>query len=138
MVCTTSGHYAIPIKPHSTELTSNIVMHAINENSNVKSVAKKLHQQFGHPSTQRLVKFVKDSGEDNKDLIKSLEDVGNNCDTCKRYKKTPPHPVVTFPLATQFNETVAMDLKVYKNNSIYFLHLIDNFTRFSAASVIRS
>ena len=32
---------------------------------------------------------------------------------CKRYKKVPPRPVVGFPLATMFNECVAMDLKFY-------------------------
>ena len=31
-----------------------------------------------------------------------------------------------------------MDLKVYKNNEIYFLHIIDHVTRFSVAVVIRS
>ena len=104
----------------------------------MKNVAKKLHQQFGHPSTKRLVKLINDAGEANADLINKIEEVGDQCDTCKRYKRTPSRPVVTFPLATVFNETVAMDLKVYRNNSIYFLHVIDHATRFSAASVIRS
>ena len=138
MICTSSGHYAIPIKPHSTELTPNIVMHIVTDSVNKKTAAKKLHHQFGHPSTKKLVKFVKDSGEDNEELIKELEDVRSNCDTCKRYKPTPPRPVVTFPLATEFNQTVGMDLKIYKNNAIYFLHLVDHATRFSAACVIRS
>ena len=138
MVCTTSGHYAIPIKPHSTEINTNIVMHVVKEGTDVKAVAKKLHQQFGHPSAHRLIKLVKDAGEENTELYKALEEVGTRCDTCKRYKKTPPRPIVTFPLATVFNETIAMDLKIYKNNSTYFLHVIDHATRFSAGSVIRS
>ena len=138
MICTTSGHYAIPIKSHDEQLNSNIVMHVINDDANIKSVAKKLHQQFAHPASHRLTKLVKDAGEDNKELFTAIEEVEKGCDTCKRYRKTSPRPVVTFPLATIFNETVGMDLKIYQNNSIYFLHIVDHATRFSAAGVIRS
>ena len=141
MLCTSSGHYAIPIIPHNTAITPNIIMKInkiINEDSNVKSMAKKLHQQYGHPSARRLIDLVKKAGEGNEALIKEIEEVGKNCDSCKRYQKTRPRPAVTFPLASIFNETVAMDLKVYKNNAVYFLHVIDHATRFSAAGVIRS
>lgn len=37
---------------------------------------------------------------------------------------TPSRPVVSLPLATEFNEAVAVDLKEWKPN-IYFLHLVD-------------
>lgn len=138
MICTTSGHYAIPIRPHNAEMNANVVMHVVKAGSNMKSIARQLHVQLGHPSAHRLIKFVRNAGEDNKDLIQAIEDVASNCDICKRYKKTAPRPVVTFPLASVFNETVAMDLKIYKNNSVYFLHVIDHATRFSAAGVIKS
>ena len=42
------------------------------------------------------------------------------------------------PLASQFNHTVAaMDLKSYANG-VWILHLIDTFTRYSAACVVKS
>ena len=59
-----------------------------------------------------------------------------NCQVCKRSKRTPARPVVSLPIATEFNEAVAMDLKVWKPG-IYFLHLIDMATRFSFAFVVR-
>ena len=62
----------------------------------------------------------------------------NVCNMCKRYKCVSPRPIVKFPLATNFNETVALDLKIYENNSIYFMHVIDHTTRFSVARIIRS
>ena len=102
------------------------------------STAKKLHQQFCHPSAKRLIRLVETSGEKDQELNKSIEEVTNNCDYCKRYKKPSPKPVVSFPLATVFNDTVAMDLKVYTNNQIYLLHIIDHLTHFSAGAVIRS
>ena len=144
MICTTTGHYAIPISKNSLvdseENTSsdNVILLSLNENCDVKSVAKKLHQQFSHPTTERLVKLIKNSGVKDEELFRAIEEVGNQCDTCKKYKKCRPRPVVAFPLATEFNETVSMDLKVYRNNEIYFLHMIDHATRLSAASVIYS
>lgn len=44
--------------------------------------------------------------------------------------------MVSLPLATEFNEVVAVDLKEWKPNT-YFLHLIDIATRFSLATVIK-
>ena len=44
---------------------------------------------------------------------------------------------MSLPLARDFNETVAMDLKHWDKN-IWFLHLIDLATRFSVSSVITS
>ena len=41
------------------------------------------------------------------------------------------------PLASQFNHTVAMDLKSYANG-VWILHLIDTFTKYSAACVVKS
>ena len=45
-------------------------------------------------------------------------------------------PIVTFPLASEFNESVAMDLKQVSGKLV--LHLIDHATRFSSAGVISS
>ena len=65
-----------------------------------------------------------------------VDDISAKCDICKQFKPTPPRPVVSFPLASSFNETVAMDLKVMGER--YILHMIDHATRFSAAAVISS
>ena len=52
----------------------------------------------------------------------------------KRCKRTPPTPIILLPLATRFNQVIAMDLK--KFGDVYFLHLIDPFTRFCKSKVI--
>ena len=142
LICTESGHYAIPLTEALN--TSSNEIHTIlftNKNSNNQdhsTIARKLHQQFAHPSAKRLIDLIKTSGCDDNELFKAIQNVSQICDTCKRYKKAPPKPSVTFPLATQFNETVALDLKIYENNKTYFLHVIDHATRFSAAAVITS
>ena len=59
------------------------------------------------------------------------------CDVCLKYKKPVPRPVVRFAWATDLNQTVGMDLKEL-GPSLWFLHIIDKFTRFSNATIIRS
>ena len=54
--------------------------------------------------------------------------------------KAPARPIVGLSMAKTFNETVAMDLKEWTNGDkmVWFLHLVDHATRFSASAVITS
>ena len=99
-------------------------------------VIDKLHKQFAHPSSSRLLSLLKDAGLFAEDVKVIDEEISRGRDVCKRYKKMPARPVVSLPLATKFNEVVAMDLKEWKKD-LYFLHLIDVATRFSLAAVIQ-
>ena len=57
---------------------------------------------------------------------------------CQKYEKPKPKLVVSFPLAKHFIETVALDLKDWKNNpKVWFLHIIDHLTQFSPSCVIK-
>ena len=56
------------------------------------------------------------------------------CDLCKRYAKTPARPIVGMPMATQFNEKVAMDLKQW--NGRWILHIIDMWSRYTISVFI--
>ena len=67
------------------------------------------------------------------DCIKSLDE---SCDICVRYKKPKSRPVNGFSSAHDFNETVAMDLKRFRNG--YIFHLVDHATRYSAGAMIYS
>ena len=73
---------------------------------------------------------------DDEELINNIREVSKKCKICIEYKKPSPRPVVGLPMATKFNEVVAMDLKMI--NSQWVLHLIDHVSRFSAASFIKS
>merc|ERR1712202_122056 len=98
--------------------------------------AVKLHKQFCHASGKRLKELLLNAKVKDKEILKMVEQVSSNCDICKRYKKEPPKPIVTMPLAKVFNENVAMDLKDFGSKKV--IHLIDHVTRFSAACVIPS
>ena len=95
-----------------------------------------LHKQFAHPTAKRLKSLLKDAGGYTKNHLAYVDRLTNNCDVCKRFKKTPTRPVVSLPLATEFKEVVAVDLKEWRPN-VYFLHLVDVATRFSLVAVVR-
>ncbi|ESO92708.1 hypothetical protein LOTGIDRAFT_175654 [Lottia gigantea] len=56
------------------------------------------------------------------------------CDLCKQYVKTPPRPVVSMPMASRFNEKVAMDLKLWWG--LWILHIIDIWSRYTVSLFI--
>ena len=95
---------------------------------------KSLHKKFIHPPAEKLKKLIKESGIDDKAILSAVDQISNECDTCKIFKSTPPRPSVSFPLASMFNEVVALDLKFIDQEII--LHMVDHATRYSQATVI--
>ena len=140
---THTGLYHFPI----TQPTQILQMVTINPSESVtltanttktnSEIATKLHRCFAHPSSDKLLKLVNSAGPkwaDNQDLKREIATVSDNCITCKIYKKPPPRPVVSLPMANQFQDVVALDLK--QLNGKIILHLIDLCTRLSAACII--
>ena len=88
----------------------------------------KLHRQFAHPSRRRLMALLKDAGVWKNDYLDILSTIEENCQLCKSYTKSTPRPVVILPMAHEFNEKVAMDLKQWKGR--WILHMIDMWARY--------
>ena len=82
------------------------------------------------------MKLVRDVGIDDENLEKALSEVTKTCNTCAKFRKPTPRPIVALPMADKFNDLVAMDLKSY--GGAYFLVMIDHATRFCSAAVIRN
>ena len=144
LTITKSGHYCLPLSrtmdnPHSPSVRKVLFATPIDVTDQPgeqwKKIAK-LHKQFAHPSSERLIKLIRNAGIIDKSVGGIVDDVTTSCDVCKRFKKAPPRPAVGFPLATVFNETVALDLKVFRSG--YMLHMIDHATRYSQACFIRN
>ena len=151
---TSSGHYMIPIsKPlispsvfqtetshDHTELENDIVFWGANLSSQSylgkKKIAIKFHRQFGHPRHEKLLKLMEDARVDDQQLLELVKQIENECEICQRHKKSNLESVVGFSLAKGFNQTVAVDLKTFKDVKI--LHLIDLATRYSVGVVIES
>ena len=111
-------------------------MMAMSNGSELKAIAKKLHLQFTHPTSEKLIKLLKDGGYKSKGLIREVKDVTKTCVTCIRRQKPPLRPVVCMPMARKFNEVVAVDLKVWGKK--YFLVVVDLATRFCQATVVHN
>ena len=95
----------------------------------------KLHKQFGHASYECSKSLLKNTGVSDQNTFEMLEHTCKECTTYLLFKKPPPCPAAGLQLASDFNETVAMDRHELGKN-VWYLHLIDEFTRLSAASII--
>ena len=142
---TNTGHYCVPLSKYILGPTSDtkIVLHTnCLEGLTIpqkKQKALKLHKQFSHASKEKLCKLVKESnGFNDSEFLEILSKCCEDCELCQKFKRPPLRPVVSIPLADNFNQVVCMDLKEHVHNKSWVLHLIDSFSRYSAACIIYS
>lgn len=138
---TSSGHYCVDIRDGNTEADTNesevLVVTAEMSTKEKRKVLLKLHKQFGHASADRLQRLILSSGNTDKDCPVILQEIIRDCEVCQRYSRTKPRPAVGLPLASEYNETVAMDLHELEPG-VWYLHIIDHFTRFSVTKTVWS
>lgn len=134
---TSSGHYCIPIDKAEMIPVEEVCSVRIDEVDPKKrySTLLKLHRQFAHPPKKRLVSLLKDAGAWHDSFEPDMEKIEQRCDLCKTYARTPSRPVVSFPMASQFNEKVAMDLKSWRGK--WILHMIDMWSRYTVSVFIQ-
>ena len=80
-------------------------------------MACKLHKQSAHASSEKLLKLLKSAGNPSshdKELHDEVLKMSKNCNIRKLYKKPLPRPAVGMPMASRFQECVAMNLRFYK------------------------
>ena len=139
--CTTSGHYCVPISSFQVD-SENITLTVLEleklGKKEKRAKAIKLHRQFGHASDEKLLKLIKESNIDDKQLNACVREVCASCEICQKYKPAPLKPAVSLPLATRFNHVVCLDLKEHVQGKQWILHMIDAATRYSAARWIKS
>ena len=153
---TSNEHYCIPITPKlipvgniSSKHNPTVPMKAFlsadtldQRNSKEKhAIAIKLHRQLGHLlESKKLRDLCLKAGINDQELFKQIDNVTQSCDTCDRYKKARARPLVSMPLANDFNNVIAMGLKFVTadNRKFTILHLTYAFTRFNAASIVSS
>ena len=140
LTTTESGHYCIPLASPSLEESHVSTVLFINKLRNKsdcekKKVAEKLHKQFSHPSAEKLHNFVRSAEITDKRFLKFLLEIPSSCEICLKFKRAKPRPVVGLPLATRFNQVMAMDIKEIGQHKI--LHMIDHASRYSVAAGFR-
>lgn len=141
---TSAGHYVIPLLPsadvvtdinkiHKNEIFVSTLTQA-DESSKYKML-EKLHKQFGHRPKESFIKLLKDADSWSKDMTGIIDKIIDGCEGCIKRKRNPDRPAVAMPLASEFNEKLAIDLSFYKDYTI--LHMIDMWSRLSVATVIK-
>ena len=123
-----SGHYCITLGPSASEV------HLTTAEESADRIASKLHRQFAHASARQISALTKKAGTHSDAVDSELLKVEQTCEICKRFKKPHPRPSVGLPMASEFNETVGMDLKQIDGTIV--LHMVDLATRYSAATVV--
>ena len=143
---TSTDHFCIKLKSKLSDenvFKTNAVFLCSNirnlSSTEKYKVALKLHRQFSHPRSERLLSLLQDCEINDKELKSHIKDLDEKCEICIKYKRTKPRPVVGFPLAKAFNETMAMDLTEWSHDKkIWLLHMIDHAARYSVSCVITS
>ena len=102
----------------------------------LKRIAIKLHRQFGHCKSSRLIKLLEKSDFHEKKFFDLIIQCEEACEICQMHSRTPMRPVVCISRASDFNESVAVDLKAITNK--FILHMIDEFSRYSRCVVINN
>ncbi|CAG2191494.1 unnamed protein product [Mytilus edulis] len=139
---TSSGHYCINIKDkqftnrNKNESEEVLIIDTKLSFKKKKEILLKLHKQFGHASSDKLLSLLQSTGSVDSETKTILKDICTKCLICHKFKHPKAKPVVAFSHANDFNQIVAMDLHEIDHN-FYYLHVIDLFSRLSAAAIIR-
>ena len=137
---TSAGHYIVDlIHDDDVILSEAHVVDLDNADEKVQlKTLRKIHAQFGHQRKRAFVDLLKGAGKWKDSFSKMIDDIVDNCEGCLMRRRNPDRPVVAMPLGKDFNEAIAMDIKVWDmKNNIYILYIMDTFTRFITATIIR-
>ena len=82
---------------------------------------------FGQPTSVKLIELLKNADINDKELCVIIEEVTKESELCSKYQKSQIR-TVRFPLATEFNEYVPVDLKQWSYQDkvwlIYTVHYL--------------
>ena len=90
LIVTKTGHYAVPITnnkrilndvTNKNDTPNNVTLTLINEKT-PRDIAIKLHRQFAHPTSQKLIKLLKSAGDqwkNNQELKDEINKVSIDC-----------------------------------------------------------
>ena len=106
---TSSGHYCVTLKNACSNHGADkvLIIEKAQTNTEKRKITEKLHKQFGHSNPEKLKSLLKDAGNSVPELSNMVDEICKKCEVCLKFKKPDPKPVVAYPLAREFNETVA-------------------------------
>ena len=130
MMETKSGHPIIKIQPDNNDHVLLASTEAKTHADQLKMLSK-LHRQFGHMTKKKFLQFLKTSSFKWLDSLNNdVQKIVDSCEGCILKKRNPDIPAVALPMATRFNEKVAMDLKHWGRQYIcYFVDMWSGYTQ---------
>jgi hypothetical protein len=99
----------------------------------------KVHRQFHHPSTNKLMNLLKraDPANVSETTRGFLNEIRSSCETCCRFGPRPQHFQVSLDAdRVVFNKEIVMDLMYLNTKPV--LHIVDRDTTFSSAKFLRA
>ena len=137
---TSAGHYVIDLLNNKEEVEEVCIAELDENNDSVQMKAlTKIHRQFGHRSKLQFVTILKEAGKWQDKFSKMIDKIMERCEGCIMRLRTPDRPAVAPPMANDFGQVLGMDLKVWdKNKGTYIFYMIDIFTRYQMAAIIKS
>ena len=133
---TVKGHLALPLVGENILEDEVFLMDNCDKKEKERKVLK-IHKVLAHPLPNILKQFFRNSSENDKEVMAAVDSVTENCSVCKRFSKSPSRPKVALPISSDFNDCVALDLKVRKQNKGYILYCICTFSRLTRAVLIQ-
>ena len=141
MTTNAGGHPVIQLEAYKgdqEEETKEVLWQVLDSKDRGENFKRlmKMHEGLGHPgrdSFERMLKSQDSFNQDVKDLVNTIYE---QCVTCLTYKKSIPRPHVAVPIARDFNDTLAVDLKIWPKKNAIILYAIDAFSRFTMAKEI--
>ena len=133
---TSAGHYILPLLEDqclAIEEVFAIDLKNAPEKEKEKALIK-LHKQFGHRPKQSFTELLKNAGAWSHEMSGMLDQIIENCKGCIMRRRNPDRPAVAPPMASDFNEKVAIDLKHWKEG--YILYCVDMWSRLTTAAFI--
>ena len=137
---TSAGHYIVDLLQENEALEEvNVTELETNDEKEQIKRLDKIHKQFGHRPKKVLVSIIKDAGKWNEKFDNMIDKIMEKCEGCLLRKRVPDKPAVAAPLSSDFGQVLTIDLKVWNfHKGIYILYMIDHFTRFQVATVVRN
>ena len=99
----------------------------------------KLHKYFAHRNGRKLWDNLFQPAGRLKGKKKLVLKFLDQCDVCRKYRRTPSRPKVGLPKANDVNDVVSIDLKILKktgNKEVAILYLHDEFSKLTKGQVV--
>ena len=128
LVVTKSGHYAVQLTVpcqiiHSQNANVNVTL-TVQANLDKEKMAQKLHRQFAHASSEKLLRLVNCAGstwsQDSK-LKEKIKLICKNCPVCLIYKKHPHDQLLAYHLLQNLRNVSLSTSNFTKERFCYIL-----------------